>query len=121
MSELPISSPYRSTPNAPVTDEERNRLNQRLTDAFSAGTIDEDDYNHRLDVLWSATRLGQLVPVVTGLPAAPTYSQPAIVAADGGEPGTLAPTRSGVPMTLLVGGGIAAIVLLVVIIVLLAL
>lgn len=118
MSDLPISSPYRSRPDEPVTEEERNRLNRRLTDAFSAGTLDEDDYNRRLDLLWSAKRLGELVPVVTGLPPAPTYDQPAIVTGSQGTPGTLAPTRSGVPMTLMLGGGVAVIVLLVVIIVL---
>ena len=37
-SNLPISSPYRSTPDAPVTEGERNQLSTRLNAAFEAGT-----------------------------------------------------------------------------------
>ena len=72
-SNLPISSPYRSTPDAPVTDAERDRLNARLNAAYTAGTLDQDDYQARLDVLFAAKRLGELVPVVEGLPPLPTY------------------------------------------------
>ena len=47
-SNLPISSPYRSTPDAPVTDAERDRLNARLNAAYTAGTLDQEDYQARL-------------------------------------------------------------------------
>ena len=67
-SNLPISSPYRSKPDAPVTDAERDRLNARLNAAYTAGTLDQDDYRARLDLLFAAKRLGDLVPVVEGLP-----------------------------------------------------
>ncbi len=78
-SNLPISSPYRSTPDAPVTDAERDRLNARLNAAYTAGGLDQDDYRARLDLLFAAKRLGELVPVVEGLPPLPTHSSPAIV------------------------------------------
>ena len=86
-SNLPISSPYRSTPDAPVTEGERDRLSTRLNAAYEAGTLDADDYRSRLDTLFAAQKLGQLVPVVEGLPPLQTYTDPAIVAGTGGEPG----------------------------------
>ena len=57
-SELPISSPYRSTPDAPVTESERDQLSSRLNAAFTAGTLDAEDYQARLDTLFAAQRLG---------------------------------------------------------------
>ena len=44
MSELPISSPYRSRPDAPVTDSEREQLNARLNAAYTDGRLSADDY-----------------------------------------------------------------------------
>ena len=61
--ELPISSPYRSTPDAPVTETERDQLSSRLNAAYTAGTLDADDYRTRLDTLFAAQRMGELVPV----------------------------------------------------------
>jgi hypothetical protein len=115
MSELPISSPYRSTPEAPVTDAEREQLSARLNTAYADGGLDADDYRARLDTLFAAQRMGELVPVVTGLPAVSTYDQPAIVAAPPGHPGQLAPARSGNGLTVLAVGGVAVVVLLIVI------
>ena len=93
MSELPISSPYRSTPGAPVTESEREQLSTRLNTAYADGRLAADDYQTRLDTLFSASTLGQLVPVVDGLPPAATYDSPAIVAPTGGVPGELSPAR----------------------------
>ena len=112
--ELPISSPYRSTPTLPVDDDERNRLSSRLNAAFEAGSLDADEYRSRLDRLFSAQTLGELVPVVSGLPPLATHSAPALVASTGGRPGELAPARSGNGLTVLTVGGIAGAVLLVV-------
>ncbi|GAA3576127.1 hypothetical protein GCM10022197_36640 [Microlunatus spumicola] len=105
MSELPISSPYRSRPDAPVTDSEREQLSARLNTAYADGALDADDYQGRLDSLFAATTLGQLVPVVDGLPPAATYDSPSIVASGGGQPGELAPARdaSGVSLGVIVG------------------
>ena len=93
-SELPISSPYRSTPDAEVSEAERNQLSTRLNAAFEAGTLDADEYRVRLDRLFAAQRLGELVPVVEGLPPQQTYNTPALVAGTGGRPGELAPARN---------------------------
>ncbi len=112
-SNLPISSPYRSTPGAPVTDAERDRVTARLNAAYTAGTVDQDDYQARLDLLFAATRLGELVPVVEGLPPLPTYSSPAIVASSGGQPGELSESRPPGRLTAVVVGGVAAVVLLI--------
>jgi hypothetical protein len=114
-SDLPISSPYRSTPQAPVSETERNQLSSRLNAAFAAGQVDGDDYRARLDRLFAARTLGELVPVVAGLPPLATYADPAIVASDGrGRPGELAPARDATGFSLLVVGGVAGAVLLLV-------
>jgi hypothetical protein len=113
-SDLPISSPYRSTPALPVDDDERNRLSSRLNAAYEAGSLDADEYRSRLDRLFAAQTLGELVPVVSGLPPLATYDAPALVASTGGRPGELAPARSGNGLTVLTVGGIAGAVLLVV-------
>jgi DUF1707 SHOCT-like domain len=112
-SNLPISSPYRSTPDAPVTEAERDRVTARLNAAYTAGTVDQDDYQARLDLLFAATRLGELVPVVEGLPPLPTYSSPAIVASSGGQPGELSESRPPGRLTAVVVGGVAGVVLLI--------
>jgi hypothetical protein len=114
-SDLPISSPYRSTPDAPVTDAERDQLSSRLNAAFTAGTMDAEDYQARLDTLFAAQRLGQLVPVVQGLPPLQTYSDPAIVAGHGGQPGEVSESRNATGVALLAVGGVLLVVLLIVI------
>ena len=100
-SNLPISSPYRSTPEAPVTEAEREQLSSRLNAAFTDGKLEQDDYQFRLDSLFAATRMGQLLPVVEGLPPMPTHANPEIVASGGGEPGQLTDTRSASRFALL--------------------
>jgi hypothetical protein len=111
--ELPISSPYRSTPGLPVDEAERNRLSTRLNAAFEAGSLDPEDYQARLDRLFTARTLGELVPVVQGLPPLATYDAPALVRSTGGRPGELAPARSANGLTLVAVAGIAGAVLLV--------
>lgn len=109
MSELPISSPYRSRPDAPVTDAEREQLNARLNAAYTDGRLEADDYQSRLDALFGARTLGQLVPVVEGLPPAPTYDSPAMVAPGAGAPGELAPARDVRAVSLGVVAGVAGV------------
>lgn len=116
-SNLPISSPYRSTPDLPVTDAEREQLNSRLNDAFTNGKLDADEFQTRLDLLFAAQKLGQLVPVVEGLPPLQTYDSPAMVASTGGQPGQVSKARTAGGVSLVLVGGIAAAVLLVVILV----
>ncbi|MGJ3507911.1 DUF1707 SHOCT-like domain-containing protein [Enemella sp. A6] len=120
MSNLPISSKYRSTPHEPVDDNERNQLTARLADAFAEGKLDDVDYRNRLDRLYAANTLGELVPVVEGLPPVQTYQDPAIVEQGSTAPGELAPSRDASRFALAVGGGIAvSIVLLVILLVIL--
>lgn len=118
-SNLPISSPYRSKPDAPVTDAERDRLNARLNAAYTAGTLEQEDYQARLDLLFAAQRLGQLVPVVEGLPPLPTHSNPAIVASSDGQPGELSESRPSGRLTAVVVGGVAAAILIIAILIVL--
>jgi hypothetical protein len=112
--ELPISSPFRSTPDAPVTEAERNQLSSRLNAAYEAGSMDADDYRARLDTLFAAQRMGDLVPVVQGLPPLQTYADPAIVAsAPSGQPGEVTPARSANGVALVAVGGVVALVILI--------
>jgi hypothetical protein len=68
----------------------------------------------RLDTLFAAQRMGQLVPVVEGLPPLQTYADPAIVAATpGGRPGEVSPARSANRVALVAVGGVAALVILI--------
>lgn len=114
MTNLPISSPYRSKPEAPVTDIERDQLSTRLNSAFADGKLSSDDYKSRLDQLFAAQKLGQLVPVVDGLPPLQTYNDPTGTSS-GGQPGQLSEARSGSRMTVAVLAVLAALVLLIVI------
>lgn len=117
--ELPISSPYRSTPDATVSDAERDALSSRLNAAYTAGQLEAEDYQARLDRLFAAHRLGELVPVVTGLPPLQTYADPAIVASTGGRPGELAPGRDARRLSLVVVGSVAGAAVVLVLLVLL--
>ena len=116
VSSLPISSKYRSQPNAPVTDAEREDLTRRLNDAFTAGAIDADDYQGFLDGLYAAKRLGELVPLVERLPVRSTYDSPAIVASTSTvAPGELTEARSATDLSkiaIVVGGAGLLIVLI---------
>lgn len=113
VSELPISSPYRSTPDAPVTEQLRDQLSAQLTAAYADGQIADDEFEVRLDRLFAAQRLGDLVPVVEGLPPLPTYHDPAIVAGSGGQPGELTQARGGGRLALVGGGVVLAAVILI--------
>lgn len=117
-SNLPISSPYRSTPDAPVSDTEREQLSSRLNTAYEGGLLGPDDFQTRLDALFAAQKMGQLLPVVEGLPALQTYDSPAMVASTGGQPGQLSEARSGNRFTLLAVGGVVGVVILIVILLL---
>jgi uncharacterized protein DUF1707 len=120
-SELPLSSPYRSTPDAAVSEAERNQLSTRLNAAFEAGTLDADEYRVRLDRLFAAQRLGELVPVVEGLPPQQTYATPALVAGTGGRPGELAPARNAAGPALVAVAVVAVSVLVLAILLVLVL
>lgn len=112
MSELPISSPYRSTPQAPVTEAERNQLSARLNAAYEAGALDSDDFAARLDRLFAAQQLGELVPVVEGLPPLPTYQGPTFDAT-GSAPGQVSAGRSATRLTVGVIAVLVAVILLI--------
>lgn len=120
MSNLPISSKYRSTPDKPVSDDEREQLVARLNQAFADGAMDADAYQALLDRTFTARTLGELVPVVEVLPPVATYAEPGVVA-QSGRPGELSEPRR--PNTALVaaavGIGVVALVVLAVLLMLL--
>jgi hypothetical protein len=59
--------------------------------------------------------MGQLVPVVQGLPPLQTYADPAIVASPGGRPGEVSEAKSATGVALVAVGGVLLVVLLIVI------
>lgn len=118
MSNLPISSKYRSTPDAPVTDAEREALVVRLNAAYEAGKLDDDAYRGHLDRVFAASRLGELVGVVEALPPSPTHGVPAIVAAGTSAPGELTPSRQPTGRLLVTVGATAAVALVVLLVLL---
>ena len=121
MSNLPISSKYRSTPNLPVPQDERETLVSRLNQAFSDGAIDSDDYRAMLDRVFAAQKLGDLAVVVEALPPHPTYDQPAAVRQQTNvSPGQLAPSKPVSTRTVLYATG-GIVLLLVVLAVLIGL
>ncbi|MEL4358154.1 MULTISPECIES: DUF1707 SHOCT-like domain-containing protein [unclassified Luteococcus] len=118
MSNLPISSKYRSQPARPVDEAEREDLTKRLNDAFTSGSIDGDTYRTLLDQLYGAQTLGELVPVVEHLPAKQTYDDPAMVRQQTTTaPGELAPAGMNAQLAFKVGGVITALSVLLVLIV----
>lgn len=114
MKELPISSRYRSTPEAPVTDGEREMLVSRLNEAYERGALDADGYRLHLDLVFDARRLGDLVPVVEALPPSPTHDVPAIVGAGTGAPGEVSAARPPSARMVVIAGVALLLALLVV-------
>ncbi|WP_460766556.1 DUF1707 SHOCT-like domain-containing protein [Mariniluteicoccus flavus] len=118
MSNLPISSKYRSRPNDPVPEAERNDLSTQLNQAFTDGKVDQDQYDQLLNQVFDAQNLGELAPVVEALGKPMSHNTPAIVAqASGGRPGELAEGRkpSNRQTMVVVGalGGLAFIIALI--------
>ena len=118
MTELPRSSKYRATPGAPLGEDERARLVERLNAAYEQGDVPADDYQPYLGMLFAASTLGEVALVVEALPPVATHEVPAIVAAGDGRPGELAETRRPAP-ALIAGLGIGTAVLITVIVILL--
>lgn len=120
MSNLPISSKYRSNPGGAVDNQEREALVARVNDAFTQGAIDDFAYREMLDQVFAAHNLGQLAPVVERLPAQATHQQPAIVAqSPSGKPGELAPAQA--PSNKLVLGVVGVTAIAIVLLILLIL
>lgn len=116
VNELPPSSRFVARAGEPVTDADRSEINARLNDAFSAGRIDEDTFHRDLDTLYAAGTLGELAPVVAGLPARAAYDVPQIIEQNDPPPGELAPARGMSPaMTAGLVGGVAVLAVLLII------
>ncbi len=69
MPELPPSSKYLQQADEPIDDIEREALSKKLSDAYAEGSMPQHEYMESLDVVYKARRLGELVPVITHLPA----------------------------------------------------
>jgi len=118
MSGLPVELSYAHDPTGEVTPADRDDLSNRLNGAFAAGDIDMENYQTRLNALFQATKRGELVPVMQGLPAQYSTSLPVLGGDQPARPGELEPI--GPAPKGLVLAGVGAGILMVVLIVLVA-
>ncbi|SER79892.1 protein of unknown function [Propionibacterium cyclohexanicum] len=95
MSGLPIESNYSHEPTRPVTENERNELTRRVNEAYEKGELPLDSYQEIMDGLYSATTLGELVPLAQALPPRYRSTDPA---GSGGHT-DLAPGTVNTPVT----------------------
>lgn len=116
MSELPPSSKYLQRADLPVDEVEREALTKRLSDAYADGRMEQADYLAALDVVYGASRLGDLVPVVERLPAAAT-EVPAIVGTGAAPAGELVPSRGGLALGFVAIAGILSLLLVLAVVV----
>ncbi|MCL2653660.1 MAG: DUF1707 domain-containing protein [Propionibacteriaceae bacterium] len=113
MSGSPVEAEYAHDASSEVTTADRDDLSNRLNDAFAGGALTMEDYQARLNALFQASKRGELVPVVQGLPAQYRSKEPAVGGDQAGKPGELAPLGPA-PRTLVlagVGGAVALVVL----------
>lgn len=116
---LPPSSKYLQRSGDPVDDTERDSITTRLNAAFGDGRISHDEYARFMDIVYGATTLGDLIPVIESLPAA-ADNTPAIVATGALPAGTVSGSRDLAPLAIVVGVvGVALIAVLVVLLVVL--
>lgn len=106
---LPPSSKYLQRSGDPVDDVERDSITRRLNGAFADGRITHDEYASAMDIVYAATTLGDLVPVIEKLPAA-VADVPAIVEQSGPPAGRVSESRNLMPLA--IGGAIAGVALL---------
>ncbi|WP_028659881.1 DUF1707 SHOCT-like domain-containing protein [Nocardioides insulae] len=59
-----------------IADADRERAAARLSDHFAEGRLDHDEYNERLDAVWSARTAADLRMLFHDLPMAPPTPQP---------------------------------------------
>ncbi len=121
MSNLPISSKYRSQPDKPLDEADREEIVSRINDAFVTSAIPGDDYRGMLDRAYAARTMGELAPIAERLPVMRTHEEPAIVEqAATGRPGEFAPAgmrqETALKVMLGVAGGSALLILLVVLV-----
>lgn len=118
---LPPSSKYLQRSGDPVDEVERNSITRRLNDAFADGRITHDEYAAAMDVVYDATTLGDLVPVIEKLPAA-AADVPAIVAQSGPPAGRVSESRNLMPLAIgaaITGVALLSVLLMVIVLVLL--
>ncbi len=110
MSSLPPSSKYLQQSNAVVDETEREALTKRLSDAFTDGRLEQDEYMAALDVVYAAQRLGELVPVIEKLPAV-AVEVPNLVRTAGAPAGQVSTSRNVLLPAVIVTGVILALLM----------
>ncbi|PIF01778.1 MAG: hypothetical protein CR979_01970 [Propionibacterium sp.] len=123
MNELPLSSKYRTNAADDVTEDERADIADRLAAQFVDGALNQDDYLAKLNIVYSAETLGDLVPVVQDLTPKPSHNVPEIVQTESSqievEPGELGEVKTKSSTMAAVGGILLLMVVAALILVLL--
>lgn len=117
MVNAPLRSRLLSRRDEAVTDADRDDLSRRLNEAFAAGQVDQDDFTRLLDLIFSASTLGDLVPVADALPQTATYAEPAGVDLDAPAPGELVPAAPPSARRVALVGGSALVVLILIVLI----
>jgi len=120
MSGSPVETEYAHDASSEVTPADRDDLSNRLNDAYAGGALTMEDYQTRLNALFQATKRGELVPVIQGLPAQYRSNEPAVGGDQPGQPGQLEPIGPAprkLVQAMVIGGG--ALVVLIILAVLL--
>lgn len=71
-------------PEMRASDAERERVAERLREAVAEGRLDMEEFEQRLDATFKARTHGELVPLVSDLPA-PGTASPAVPATGSGD------------------------------------
>lgn len=70
---MPQYQPYQR-----FTETDRDKIANRLRDAFADGRLDQPEFNQRLDKLYEVSTYGELEPLVRDLPPVRTYNTPEV-------------------------------------------
>lgn len=112
MPELPPSSKYLQQADQPIDDIERESLSKKLADAYADGSMQQHEYMQSLDVVYEASTLGELVPVIEHLPATADPVPQGVEVHSNVPAGEVNQTRNVVAPALIVTGTVLALLVI---------
>ena len=71
-----------------IGDAERDVATARLSDHFAAGRLDHEEYDERLDAIWTARTRADLAVLFNDLPRPQAAPPPRTIARSSGRPGS---------------------------------
>lgn len=107
----PLKKPYADPVESELraSDADRERVAEALREAYAEGRLSAEEHSERVDSVYAAKTLGELVPLTRDLPSHAATHQAAAHPATAGQPraaqGVPAPSRSEPETMLAVFGG----------------